>query len=106
MAATPGPTPQWLIGNLGLIYDKERPIIDSLLLLRAHKKLCHDFDELGLYNLQLGPTKLVIYLSKADTIEPLLNNNVNITKSDDLKLSNGWIGQGLVSTGGDKWKES
>lgn len=31
LAAMPGPTPQWLVGNLGLFYDRSKPISQNIM---------------------------------------------------------------------------
>lgn len=51
----------------------------------------------------VGP-KLVIFLSDARDAEVILNSNVHIDKSVEYKFFKPWLGNGLLISSGDTWR--
>ncbi|TSN95707.1 Cytochrome P450 4V2 [Bagarius yarrelli] len=51
----------------------------------------------------LGPVPF-LFLFHAETIEPVLNNSLHIDKAQSYKFLHPWLGTGLLTSTGDKWR--
>ncbi|CAG2181734.1 unnamed protein product [Oppiella nova] len=61
------------------------------------------YDKYGLCRIQLGPTPVVV-LFKHHTVDTLLTSNTNIEKSEQYMFLLDWLGEGLLTSTGAKWK--
>lgn len=59
----------------------------------------------GLIKTWFGPMANV-YAVDADHVEAILSSNDLITKSGQYKLVHSWLGNGLLTSGGDKWRKN
>lgn len=60
-------------------------------------------DSPGLMQLWLGP-KPVVVLYKPDTIRPVLDSHTLVQKPNDYEFLCDWLGEGLLTSGGAKWR--
>merc|ERR1712038_532591 len=67
-------------------------------------ELCEKYQDGGITRLQLGPIYNMIILFKAPLVEPILNSNNHITKAHDYDVLHPWLGTGLLTSTGTKWK--
>ncbi|CAG9091028.1 unnamed protein product [Plutella xylostella] len=49
-------------------------------------------------------SKLVIFLTDADDVEPILNSQVHIDKATEYRFFKPWLGEGLLISSGEKWR--
>uniref|UniRef100_A0A0C9RJA5 Cyp4c3_0 protein n=1 Tax=Fopius arisanus TaxID=64838 RepID=A0A0C9RJA5_9HYME len=61
---------------------------------------CHD----GINKAWLGPNPY-IFVSKASTVEKILSSNRHIDKSFDYNFLRPWLGTGLLTSNGSKWRQ-
>lgn len=48
--------------------------------------------------------KLVVFLTDPKDIELILNSNVHLSKSQEYKFFEPWLGDGLLISSGEKWR--
>lgn len=48
--------------------------------------------------------KLVVFLTNPNDVEIILNSNVHLQKSDEYRYFKPWLGDGLLISSGDKWR--
>lgn len=77
---------------------------DTYVLL-YHEMLsnCRVFLKEGLHRFWISWIPVVVLYSP-ETIEPVLNSNTILTKADLYKVIEPWVGQGLLTSGGNKWR--
>lgn len=92
----PGPPPLPLIGNSHLILGKSNHEIMNLAL-----ELSNKYGDVG--RGWLG-NNLLVALTHPNDIEKILNSNVHIQKSDEYRFFKPWLGNGLLISSGDKWR--
>ncbi|XDV14815.1 hypothetical protein PO909_014998 [Leuciscus waleckii] len=63
----------------------------------------NEFRNSPLFKLWIGPVPFLI-LYHAETIETLLNNPVHMDKAYAYKFLHPWLGTGLLTSTGDKWR--
>ncbi|XP_029017670.1 cytochrome P450 4V2 [Betta splendens] len=63
-----------------------------------------EFSKLPLLKLWVGPLPFVV-LFHAETVETLLTNSVHIDKSYAYKFLHPWLGTGLLTSTGRKWRQ-
>ncbi|XP_034239104.1 cytochrome P450 4C1-like [Thrips palmi] len=56
-----------------------------------------------MFRLWVG-TRPFIFLHSAEAVQPILNSGEHIDKSPDYKFVEAWVGQGLVTSTGNKWR--
>ncbi|XP_077541897.1 cytochrome P450 4c3-like isoform X2 [Haemaphysalis longicornis] len=61
------------------------------------------FQRFGRYVVYLGFRPLVI-LFKAEYVEEVLSSNKLLTKGDEYEFLHGWLGTGLLTSAGEKWR--
>lgn len=60
----------------------------------------------GIYQIHVGPLKKFVILSSFQTAEPLLSDSKQLYKGDTYKFLHGWLGRGLLTSEGTKWKRN
>ncbi|XP_063230569.1 cytochrome P450 4C1-like [Bacillus rossius redtenbacheri] len=98
----PGPQTIPLLGNardLGGLNPNAQPkdFFDATMMDLAKKYG-------SLYRLWVG-TNLFVILSDPDLIEVILSSNVQLDKGTNYKFTFPWIGDGLLTSTGTKWKK-
>lgn len=58
----------------------------------------------GVFQLQLGPTLYYINFASSKTVEYILSNPKHLDKTDDYRFLRNWLGTGLITSTGTKWK--
>ncbi|KPM09401.1 cytochrome P450-like protein 21 [Sarcoptes scabiei] len=58
----------------------------------------------GLMRFWIGPTQPIVVIFDAEHAEILLNSNVNIDKSREYDFAIPWLGLGLFTSTGEKWR--
>lgn len=94
----PGPKPNWLFGNALQLARLPDDLVTQIL------GFTDQFRKEGLLCLWLGPTYPLVLLFKPELAEMLLNSSKHITKSPDYIFLHPWLGTGLLTSGGSKWK--
>jgi len=85
------------------------PLLGHLLLLHGSAQhLYKSFEYMasfgdGIVQIFLGPIPYVM-LTREHTVEPLLTSNSLLTKSRDYRTIQAFLGEGLVTSAGGKWK--
>ncbi|XP_043267107.1 cytochrome P450 4c3 isoform X2 [Venturia canescens] len=93
----PGPLGLPLIGNiveLNVDHDELYQRLFGLIMLWGYRE--------GI-NKAWGGWTPYVFLSKAETVEAVLNNSRHIDKSSDYKFLHPWLGTGLLTSSGKKW---
>ena len=103
LAAIPGPPGLPLVGNVGLFMTSRPGEGTAAMGYRVFGDLCRQFDAQGMFKLKLGP-KTIVILCSPETIEPFLRSQVNITKGAAFDLTLSFIGRGLITSTGEKWR--
>ncbi|KAK3923271.1 Cytochrome P450 4C1 [Frankliniella fusca] len=57
----------------------------------------------GIFRVWVGNNRVLVLLSKPEDLEILLSSNKHIEKADIYKQLNSWIGEGLLTSTGQKW---
>lgn len=95
LRAVPGPRALPVLGNaLQLTGTQE----DFFLLMRRCAERYGP-----MFRLWVG-TRPFIFLQSAEAVQPILNSSVHIDKSPDYRFVEAWVGKGLVTSTGDKWR--
>uniref|UniRef100_A0A8D0H973 Cytochrome P450 4V2 n=1 Tax=Sphenodon punctatus TaxID=8508 RepID=A0A8D0H973_SPHPU len=98
MKPIPGVSPHYpLLGN-ALLFERGGEAF--------FKQLVHyseEFRNLPLLKLWIGPLPFVV-LYHSDTVEVILSSSKHMTKSYPYKFLHPWLGQGLLTSTGDKWR--
>ncbi|XP_069697640.1 cytochrome P450 4C1-like isoform X2 [Periplaneta americana] len=97
MAHLPGPTPLPLLGNIFEIGLRPNSETIYKLMIRLY------YDYGPVYRLWLGP-ELCINVSDAEYAKALLSSHVELDKAWSYKYVNSWLGTGLLTGTGPKWK--
>ncbi|XP_035035250.1 cytochrome P450 4V2 [Hippoglossus stenolepis] len=71
---------------------------------RQIEDLTRDFYNAPLFKLWIGPVPFVI-LFHANTVETLLNNSIHMDKSYAYEFLHPWLGTGLLTSTGKKWRQ-
>jgi len=85
------------------------PLLGHMLLLNGSPEQLYKVFEYmctfgdGIIQVMLGPIPYVM-LTRAHTVEPVLSSNSLHTKSRDYRNLHPFLGEGLVTSGGSKWK--
>ncbi|CAN7996064.1 unnamed protein product [Ixodes hexagonus] len=72
--------------------------------LETHLGLCSQFQNKGLYRFYVG-NQLHVIIFKAELVENILNNHKTMEKSFNYNLLHSWLGTGLLTSSGAKWKK-
>uniref|UniRef100_A0A8D3CMP4 Cytochrome P450, family 4, subfamily V, member 2a n=1 Tax=Scophthalmus maximus TaxID=52904 RepID=A0A8D3CMP4_SCOMX len=71
---------------------------------RQIEDFTREFYSAPLFKLWIGPVPFVI-LFHADTVETLLNNSIHLDKSSSYDFLHPWLGTGLLTSTGNKWRQ-
>ena len=78
------------------------PVVSFIELLTALRGYTKIYNE-GIFRIWFGWQPLLI-LSKPDTCEQVLSNNFLLDKSSQYSLLHPWLGTGLLTSSGNKWR--
>ncbi|XP_028142626.1 cytochrome P450 4c3-like isoform X1 [Diabrotica virgifera virgifera] len=93
----PGPKPNIYFGNLHLFFGKG---IEEYLEI-----ISNFFKEYGnITKVYRGPLSTMVLVSDEAFIEYILSSNKLINKPKEYKYFENWLGTGLITSGGQKWK--
>ncbi|XP_072319698.1 cytochrome P450 4V2-like [Eucyclogobius newberryi] len=87
-----------IIGNAHQLKTNPREFFNQIA------ELTKEFYELPLLKLWIGPVPFVI-LYHQENVESILNNSVNIDKADSYRFLHPWLGTGLLTSTGTKWRQ-
>ncbi|KAG5891040.1 Cytochrome P450 4C1, partial [Gonioctena quinquepunctata] len=90
----PGPKPWPIIGNK-IANDSVGILVDMQALYEKYKPR---------FVIYTGPQVRVVH-SKPEHIAFIVTANAHTTKSENFDVLKGWIGEGLATSKGDKWRE-
>jgi len=91
----PGPPANPLLGNLSELGSTEQDAFEAFHRLRSYGD--------GMYRMYLGGAYLIVY--RADVAEDVFNNqNSLLSKGSDYRFLWPWLGTGLVTSTGNKWR--
>ncbi|XP_043846343.1 cytochrome P450 4F11-like [Dromiciops gliroides] len=92
------PLQNWFFGHLGLIDSTEEGLIRTVQLVSTFRKI---------FLIWMGPFYPLVILCHPDYIQPLTSASVNIAPKDKLFYGflEPWLGDGLLLSGGDKWRQ-
>ncbi|XP_029850540.2 cytochrome P450 4c3 [Ixodes scapularis] len=103
----PGPTAAHpILGNLDVLYElkKYRHLLaPHILLLQTMCGLAQIHDKDRIFRFWLGFRPVVAFF-KAETVEVILSSNTVLDKSFDYTLLHPWLGTGLLTSSGNKWR--
>ncbi|XP_074485658.1 cytochrome P450 4V8 [Sebastes fasciatus] len=71
---------------------------------RQIQDFTRDFSDAPLFKLWVGPVPFVV-LFHAETVEPVLTNAVHMEKAYAYKFLYPWLGTGLLTSTGPKWRQ-
>ncbi|KAF5284523.1 hypothetical protein FQR65_LT13508 [Abscondita terminalis] len=91
----PGPKGWPVIGNVLDLKGTPHQVFQNLYKHSRH------FD--SVFKIWAGP-KLFIFLSDPRDVEIILSSHVHIDKSDEYRLFEPWLGNGLLISSGQKWR--
>ena len=95
VAHIPGPKPIPFFGNAFMFFGKTST--DLMEFGKEHVK------KYGVFNrILLGP-KILIALGHPKDIESLLCHAKSVQKSEEYEYTKDWIGEGLITSSGEKW---
>lgn len=92
----PGPSTLPLVGNAHMIVGKSSHEIMNFAL-----ELGKEYGNVA--RAVLG-NSLIVFLTHPNDIEKILNSTVHIQKSDEYRFFKPWLGEGLLISSGEKWR--
>uniref|UniRef100_A0A8C7X5F8 Uncharacterized protein n=1 Tax=Oryzias sinensis TaxID=183150 RepID=A0A8C7X5F8_9TELE len=92
--------------------EKTYPIIGNSLYFKANAgeffnqilEFCDTFRDEPLFKIWVGPVPFVV-LFHSETVEKVLSNPVHLDKSFAYTFLHPWLGTGLLTSTGKKWKQ-
>ncbi|KAM7435005.1 Cytochrome P450 4V2 [Porites harrisoni] len=94
----PGPKPNFLFGNALQLARLPDELMKQIL------GFTRQFQKEGLICIWLGPTYPITLLFKPEYAEILLSTSKHMGKSFDYSFLHPWLGTGLLTSDGSKWK--
>ncbi|GAB0097092.1 Cytochrome P450 4g1 [Sergentomyia squamirostris] len=94
----PGPPPIPIFGNAHMVLGFQNAEIFKMAI-----KLAEIYGEGNIARIFFG-NKVVVGLMHPDDIEIILNSNVHLEKSEEYRFFKPWLGDGLLISSGDKWR--
>ncbi|KFM58190.1 Cytochrome P450 4c3, partial [Stegodyphus mimosarum] len=82
---------------------KEKSMNPLCLLLQVASGLCQMFEREKLFRIFVA-TRPFVFFYKPETVEVVLSSNVTIEKSSEYQFLHPWLGTGLLTSKGDKWR--
>ncbi|XP_008280300.1 cytochrome P450 4V8 [Stegastes partitus] len=88
------------------------PIIGNALMFKNNagdffnqiQELTREFSDRPLFKVWIGPVPFVV-LYHSETVEPILTNPVHMEKSYSYTFLHPWLGTGLLTSTGTKWRQ-
>lgn len=93
----PGPKTSFLFGNALQLPSLPNDLVTRILQWASEYQN-------GMFCLWLGPTYPFILLYKPELVELVLHSSKHISKSPDYDFLHPWLGTGLLTSDGSKWK--
>ncbi|XP_074607201.1 cytochrome P450 4V2-like isoform X1 [Acropora palmata] len=93
----PGPKTTWLFGNILQLSPQPDEFLNQIL------EFANQYRDEGMFCMWIGAYPVVI-LFKPELVEDLLNSSRHIRKSPEYDFLLPWIGTGLLTSDGAKWK--
>lgn len=93
----PGPKTNLLFGNVLQLPRLPNDLVTQIL------QWVYEYHN-GMFCLWLGPTYPFIFLYKPELVEVVLHSSKHISKSADYDFLHPWLGTGLLTSDGSKWK--
>lgn len=94
----PGPKPNWLLGNALHLAREPDEMLTQIL------GFSNQYSKEGIFCLWIGATHPIVFLFKPELVEDLLNSSKHIGKSSEYTFLHPWLGTGLLTSDGSKWK--
>lgn len=99
------PVTSFLLGHLGLLWQNSgndwfQQIFDTFIGITK----IYQAQNAGFMRFWIGPTQPVVVIFDAECAEGVLTSNVNIDKSKEFDFAIPWLGLGLFTSTGDKWR--
>ncbi|KAM7433684.1 Cytochrome P450 4V2 [Porites harrisoni] len=95
----PGRKPSYLFGNALQLTGEAHVVIQRIL------QWMEEYNHEGLMCLWLGPTYPLTMIFKPELAEIILSSSKHMTKSPDYEMLHPWLGTGLLTSDGNKWKK-
>ncbi|XP_035214782.1 LOW QUALITY PROTEIN: cytochrome P450 4c3-like [Stegodyphus dumicola] len=102
----PGTPPTFLIGNLSWvksIYSKKLDFHPGVYIFERIHGSCVLFEKYGMHAFWFGVTPIVSVF-RAEIMEEILSSSVSLEKSFEYSFLHQWLGRGLLTSTGLKWK--
>ncbi|XP_027759248.1 cytochrome P450 4V2 [Empidonax traillii] len=98
MKSVPGVSPCYPVVGNALLFEQ-----DGEGFFNQLKFYSEEFRHLPLFKLWIGPVPVMV-LYHPDSVEAILNSSKHIEKSYLYKFLHPWLGTGLLTSTGDKWR--
>ncbi|XP_076330036.1 cytochrome P450 4c3-like [Tachypleus tridentatus] len=101
----PGSSANSLIVAFVLLFSffRNKAVDKNVLFLQTLCGGCYVFDKSRIWRFFMGLRPVALFY-KPETVEAILSSNVNVEKSFDYSFIHPWLKEGLVTSGGAKWK--
>ncbi|XP_022239479.1 cytochrome P450 4c3-like [Limulus polyphemus] len=101
----PGSSANSLIVAFTLVFSffRNKSVDKNVLFLQTLCGGCYVFDKSRIWRFFMGLRPVALFY-KPETVEAILSSNVNVEKSFDYSFIHPWLKEGLVTSGGAKWK--
>lgn len=74
-------------------------------VIKIMQGLCKVYDKDRICLIWIGFRPMILFF-KPETVEPLLNNSRTISKSAEYRFLEPWLGKGILTSDGDKWRST
>ncbi|XP_050022597.2 cytochrome P450 4V2-like [Dermacentor andersoni] len=82
---------------------KRHAVPPNAVIMQTRLGFCKQFEEKGMFCFYIG-SRPCVTVFKAEHIEAVLNNHATQSKASTYWLLHSWLGTGLLTSSGDKWK--
>jgi cytochrome P450 len=90
-----------LLGNADLFWEKGQDM--GVTMLYTLQRLANEYRKQGIFRYYLGSMPIVV-IYEAHHMETILGNSVLIKKPQEYDLIQNWLGESLLTSGGNVWK--